>query len=187
MSDINPLNSAAYYAGVQGASFSVQKDQKKQKVNTTSTSKFGDLLKSNEASSKFEAAGLPPEIQTMSVEEAAVYLKDFVDIAGDKVKQNPTMENIQEFKQSVQKFINFVVMNNYNVNVKRRPGTSAPMQFFSRYNSTRRQKDPRVNIDLINQELDNLTRSMLYNQRDNLKVLAQIDQIKGLIVDLMQA
>lgn len=187
MSDINSLNASSYYAGVQSAGFSVTKDQKKQNVNNTSKAKFGDLLKYNEASEKLQSAGLPPEIQSMSVEEAAVYLKDFVDIAGDKVKQNPTLENLQEFKSSVQKFVNFVILNNYDVHIKRRPGTSAPLQYFSRYNTNRRPKDPRINVELINKELDSLTRSMLYNQKDNLKLLAQIDQIKGLIVDLMQA
>ena len=61
------------------------------------------------------------------------------------------------------------------------------MQFFSNYNTKLRPKDPRVNVELINKNLDNLARSMLQNQKDNLKLLAQIDEIKGLIVDLMQA
>lgn len=187
MSDINTLNTSTYYAGVQGASFSVPKDQKKQKINKDSSVKFSDILKDSELTAQMEAAGLPKEIQSMPVEEAAVFLKDAVDITGDRIKENPTMENLQEFKKTVQQFVRFVVLNNYEITKKNKKGFSAPMQFFSNYNTKLRPKDPRVNVELINKNLDNLARSMLQNQKDNLKLLAQIDEIKGLIVDLMQA
>lgn len=187
MSDVNTLNTSTYYAGVQSAGFSVAKDQKKQKINNTRTTKFGDVLKETQLSAEMEAAGLPKEIQSMTVEEAAVFLKDAVDIAGDKIKEKPTMENLQEFKKSVQHFVRFVVLNNYEITKKNKKGFSAPMQFFSNYNTKLRPKDPRVNVELINKNLDNLARSMIQNQKDNLKLLAQIDEIKGLIVDLMQA
>lgn len=185
MSDINPLST--YYAGLQNTGFSVQKDQKKQKINNTSSSKFNEMVKNSELAEEIQNAGLPPEIQTMTIEDAAVYLKDFVDIAGDKAKENPSIENLLEFKKTVQQFVKFVVMNNYEIKKKNKKGFSQPMQFFSNYNTKLRPKDPRVNVELINKNLDNLARSMIYNQKDNLKLLAQIDEIKGLIIDLMQA
>ena len=45
----------------------------------------------------------------------------------------------------------------------------------------------RVTINVINQKLDALTRDMLMNQQDNLKTLAQMNEIKGLIVDFLSS
>ena len=42
-------------------------------------------------------------------------------------------------------------------------------------------------ILIINEKLDAMTRGLLNNQKNNLKLLEQINEIKGLIVDLMQS
>lgn len=186
MSDINPLST--YYSGLQNASSALQKDNKKEKVNTNSKLKFGELLQSSkENQAQFNIQDLPKEIQSMSIEDAAIFLKDKIDISGDIVAKNPTNENLQEFKKNVQNFMKFVIQNNYEINKKAKKGFSKPMQMFSMYNTKNRPKDPRVTVQTINTNLDNLTRGMLFNQMDNLKLLAQINEIKGLIVDLMQS
>lgn len=185
MSDINPLST--YYSGLQNASSALQKDSKKEKINTNSKVRFGELLKSSKEEQANSLNSFPIEIREMEIEEAAVFLKDKVDIWGDKVSQNPTSENLLEFKKSVQQFMKFVVLNNYEINKKNKKGFSKPMQFFSMYNTKNRPRDPRVTVQMINTNLDNLTRAMIYNQKDNLKLLAQINEIKGLIVDLMQS
>ena len=61
------------------------------------------------------------------------------------------------------------------------------MNSFSNYNTKKRLKDPRTIVVTINESLDHLARGMLIGQKNNLKLLAQVNQIKGLIVDLMQA
>ena len=48
--------------------------------------------------------------------------------------------------------------------------------------------DPYIEkVRTINEKLDALTRETLSNQMNNLKLLAQVNEIKGLIVDLMSA
>ena len=42
-------------------------------------------------------------------------------------------------------------------------------------------------INIINQKLDDMVRDTMTLQKNNLKILQQADEIKGLIVDLMQA
>ena len=42
-------------------------------------------------------------------------------------------------------------------------------------------------IEIINKKLDALAKETLSNQASNLKILAQVDEIKGLIVDLMSS
>lgn len=188
MSEINSLNSATYYAGVQNASSEVSRENKKEKINKSSRLKFTDLIKSAEESeSSMTLKGFPPEIKNMSVEEAAIFLKDQVDLSGNDLCMNSTQKNIDDFKEKVQQFIRFVVLNNYEIKKKTRRGFSSPMNAFSNYNTTKRVKDPRTIVVTLNESLDQLARGMLIGQKNNLKLLQQVNQIKGLIVDLMQA
>lgn len=184
MSDINPLST--YYSSLQSATSSLKKDSKKEKISSTSKQKFSELLQTNNDGT-FNIQDFPKEIQDLSLEDAAVFLKDKIDVLGDALSKNPSTENLMEFKKSVQQFMKFVVINNYEINKKIIKKFSKPQQTFSKYNTKPRQKDPRVTINMINSNLDNLTRAMLFNQKDNLKLLSQINEIKGLIVDLMQS
>lgn len=188
MSEINSLNSASYYAGIQNASSEVTREQKKENVKKLSRLKFTDLIKPTEDSdNSISLKGFPPEIKDMSVEQAAIYLKDQVDLSGNDLCLNPSQANINDFKEKVQQFIRFVVLNNYEVKKKTRRGFSSPMNAFSNYNTKKRPKDPRTVIVTLNNSLDHLVKGMLVGQKNNIKLLQQVNQIKGLIVDLMQA
>ena len=123
----------------------------------------------------------------MSIEDAAVFLKDAVDKAGNELSENASTENIIKFRNSVQLFIKYVVDNNYVEHKKILRGSKTPMQYFSKFNDKSRPKDPRVIIATINQKLDGMVRDTLNMQSSNLKILEKANEIKGLIVDLMQA
>jgi len=188
MSEINSLNSAAYYSGIQNASSEVAKENKKEKINKNSRLKFSDLIKpSEESEQQFSLKDFPAEIKNMPIEEAAIFLKDQVDLSGNELSVNPSQKNLDDFKKKVQQFVKFVVLNNYDIKKKNRRGFSSPMNSFSNYNTKKRLKDPRTIVVTINESLDHLARGMLIGQKNNLKLLAQVNQIKGLIVDLMQA
>ena len=190
MSDINPLGASTYYGGLQNATSQAARETKKEKTQSTNRLKFSEILKSSsqsEAEREAQAAGFPPEIATMSIEDAAVFLKDAVDMAGNKLAEAQTTENIIAFRDSVRLFIKYVVENNYVEHKKSLRGFSNPQQFFSKYNQKKRPRDPRVIIQTINQKLDSMVRDTLNMQAGNLKVLEHANEIKGLIVDLMQA
>ncbi|MBO4629104.1 MAG: YaaR family protein [Treponema sp.] len=192
MSDINPLGASSYYSGLQNATSQAAKDAKKnEKTSSTKKISFSELKKSfskTEAEREAEAAGYPAEIAKLSIEDAAVFLKDEVDKAGNKLSENQSAENIAEFKRTVKLFIKYVVENNYVEHKKELRGKfSRPMQMFSKFNDRTRPKDPRVIIQTINQKLDSMVRDTLTMQSNNLKILQQADEIKGLIIDLMQA
>ncbi len=191
MSDINPLGASTYYSGLQNATSQAAKDAKKnEKSSSVSKLKFSEIKKSfskTEAEREVEAAGYPAEIARLSVEEAAVFLKDQVDKAGNKLAENQSAQNIAEFRNSVRLFIKYIVDNNYIENKKKLHGSARPAQFFSKYNQMPRPRDPRVMINIINQKLDDMVRDTMTLQKNNLKILQQAAEIKGLIVDLMQA
>ena len=192
MSDINPLGASTYYSGLQNATSQAAKDAKKnEKTSSAKKVSFSELKKSftkTEAEREAEAAGYPPEIANLSIEDAAVFLKDKVDEAGNNLSENQSTENITEFRNSVRLFIKYVVENNYVEHKKELRGRLAnPMQRFSKFNDRKRPADPRLIIQTINQKLDAMVRDTLSLQKNNLKILQQADEIKGLIVDLMQA
>ena len=191
MSDINPLGASTYYSGLQNATSQAAKDAKKnEKSSSVSKTKFTDILRSGSktlAEKEAEAAGYPPEIAKLTIEEAAVFLKEKVELAGNKLSENQSSENIAEFRNTVKLFIKYIVENNYVEIKKNRRGASQPAQFFSKFNDKPRPKDPRVIIQTINQRLDSMARDMLTMQANNLKILQQADEIKGLIIDLIQA
>ena len=197
MAEIDSLGANYYYSGVQNASNeAIKRNTKKEEVRKTASKKldFGKLLKGQEVEEpQFVAAGLPPEVASMSIDEAAVYLADAVGNAGNDFSGEQTQENLEKFKTAVSNFIRFVVVNNYEVNIrqkKTRPGKAGQpsrLFVFSDYTVPTQKKNPRYSIEIINKKLDALARETLSNQASNLKILAQVDKIKGLIVDLMSS
>ena len=198
MAEIDSLGTNYYYSGVQNASNeAIKRNTKKEDIRKAGNAKkldFGKLLKGDEVEQpQFVAEGLPPEVAAMSIDDAAVYLADAVSMAGNNLSENLTKENVEQFKTSVQQFIRFVVANNFEVNSKRKMRKGKPLivpsrtNFFSNYSLPPHVVDPKYQIQVINEKLDALTRETLSTQMNNLKILAQVNEIKGLIVDLMSA
>ena len=198
MAEIDSLGANYYYSGVQNASNeAIKRNTKKEEVRKAGNTKkldFGKLLKGTELEEpQFIADGLPPEVRTMSIDDAAVYLADAVSLAGNDFSDEQSKENLEKFKTAVSQFIRFVIVNNYEVNIKQkspRPGKAGQpsrLFVFSDYTVPSQKKNPRYSIEIINQKLDALAKETLSAQSDNLKILAQVNEIKGLIVDLMSS
>ena len=198
MAEIDSLGSNYYYSGVQNASHeTIKRNTEKKEINKTAGSKrtsFQKLLRGEEVEEpQFIADGLPVEVRSMSIDDAAVYLADAVSMAGNDFSEEQSQENLEKFKTAVSQFIRFVVVNNFEVNIaakKRRFGKNGQpsrMFFFSDYSVPPTKPKPKYSIEIINQKLDALARETLSAQSDNLKILAQVNEIKGLIVDLLSS
>ena len=189
MAEIDSLGSNFYYSGVQNSTNeAIRKNQKKEDVKSAKKSSFSKLLEPEEEP-QFITKGLPPEISEMTFDDAVIYLKDAVDLAGNDLSENVNEENIKKFKDAVSQFISFVVANNFEVTSKKskRSQFVSPVNCFSTYNTKPRIKDPKMQINVINEKLMALTKATMQGQMNNLKILAQVDEIKGLIVDLMSS
>ena len=196
MAEIDSLGANYYYAGVQNASTEkIKRNQKKDEVSNTRRSKFSEFLKKTEPEqNEFFSVGMPEEIKNMSLDEAAVFLKDAVDNAGNELSEEISTQTIQNFKTAVTQFITFVVNNNFQISSHRKKNrlgkdmlVPSRTNFFSNYSLPPHVIDPRYQINVINEKLDALTRETLNGQMNNLKILAQVNEIKGLIVDLMSS
>ena len=198
MAEIDSLGANYYYSGVQNATNeAIKRNTKKEEIRKADKAKkldFGKLLKGDEVEEpQFIADGLPIEVRSMSIDDAAVYLADAVSLAGNDFSGEQTQENLEKFKTAVSQFIRFVIVNNFSVDIKKRkarPGKArqpARLFVFSDYSMPPANPKPRVSIEVINEKLDALARETLSAQSNNLKILAQVNEIKGLIVDLMSA
>lgn len=199
MAEIDSLNANYYFAGVQNAqNGKITRNTNKEettKAGLAKRIKFSELLHGASEEPEFISVGLPPEVADMSLDDAAVYLADAVSNAGNDFSDNQTQENLEKFKQSVSQFIRFVVTNNFEVTSRKKmrhgkeminPSPSSLFSF-SNYSVPPRKVNPKYQIQVINEKLDALTRETLSNQMNNLKILSQVNEIKGLIVDLMSS
>lgn len=192
MAEIDSIGTAYYYAGLKTATAKSQKDKEAEKTSSTKKTRFSDILKNTSAQEATETQSIfPKEIEGMNVTDAAIYLKEEVEKAGNLLSSEITMENLQKFKESIKAFLTYIEKNNFEVKTTvvmdrrhRTPVMSSPLPVFSSY-QTPPTKKTKTTFTVINEKLDELTREMLSLQADNIKILAQVEDIKGLIIDLI--
>ena len=102
-------------------------------------------------------------------------LLDEIHETGDVLREQPTLENIKQYRQSVSNFMKFVVKNSLETDTA-----------VSRHiNPLKKQKRYTI-IRIINRNLEQLASGVLQNQLDQLKILEKIDEINGLLVNLLK-
>src|SRR5574344_59528 len=100
MTGVDPLNTSLYFSAAAGAAQQAAEEiKKKEKAQETKRLSFAAVLKRNTEAEELAEAGFPPEIADMSVEDAAVFLKDRMDSAGDKLSGQMTTEAFAEYRK----------------------------------------------------------------------------------------
>jgi uncharacterized protein YaaR (DUF327 family) len=116
-------------------------------------------------------AGLP---ETLPIsEETLQLLLDEVHSSGDTLKGRPFPDEIVQYKKAVRDFIHYVVENSYTLEEK----TSGT-------NLLRRKKFTLVQV--VDRKLEQLAAGIMAGQTSQLEMLARIDEIAGLLVNLLQ-
>ena len=103
-------------------------------------------------------------------------LLDDVHQQGDKLLKDPTFTSIESYKQSVKNFIHYVLKQAMKVE-------SVEGAKFNRFKPSNKQKRYTL-ISVIDDKLDKLAAGILMNQGKQLNVLAKVEEINGLLVDL---
>jgi len=129
------------------------------------------LDKALETEKEAELAPLPPPGEYSDGD--LTRLLDAVHESGDKLKENPTVELVQNYKKSVRDFVHYVVERAFNVEEKTSGG-----------NILKRKKYYRVSV--IDESLERLAAEILRNQKDHLEILRRVDEINGMLVDLLR-
>ncbi len=106
-------------------------------------------------------------------EAALESLLDEVHGAGDRLKENPTVELVRAYKKAVRDFVHYVVERSYAVEERTSGG-----------NILKRKKYYLVQV--IDESLERLGAEILRNQRDKLEILRRVEEINGMLVDLFR-
>lgn len=91
---------------------------------------------------------------------------------GEEVKKEPRRSSVMAYKRAVKRLVSIAVDSGLVVEEQ----TSSP--------NILKQKRFTL-IKIIDEKLDRLVSGVLVNQRDTLDVLGRIDEINGLLVDLI--
>lgn len=147
--------------------FKSSEKKKKEKSRKAGKVEFSQavesILESREAENNFDYSG--------SGGDDLEQLLDDVCRLGEVLKENPTFNNIRQYKQSIQQFLKLVMGQVVGVE-----------EHISGVNILKRKRFTLVNV--VNQKLESLVVQILNNQSKQLEILSKIDEINGLLVDL---
>ena len=119
-------------------------------------------------------------------EETVNFLMDEVRSAGDKLSGRPAPDEILNYKQAVRNFMNYVVKNCYTLEHEEgipkflKPGFSGKRGTPDAMSQTRYTK-----IQVIDKKLEDLAAMLLSSQMPRLELTARLEEICGLLVDLL--
>jgi uncharacterized protein YaaR (DUF327 family) len=145
-----------------------KKTNEKGSVKETRKALFSDLLEKSGRELETEA---PRELSPS--EDALKELLDGVHSTGDALKNRPFPEEIKQYKKAVRDFLHYVVENGYTVEAQ----ISGVSQF-------KRKKFTLVQI--VDRKLEQLAAAILTGQSSQMDILARVEEINGLLVNLLQ-
>jgi uncharacterized protein YaaR (DUF327 family) len=171
------FNPGAYGAVRTG----VQKTKDKAAVRNVKKAPFSQMLETQ------DAEGLEALPDASPSEDILRNLLDDVHSAGDALKQRPLAEEIKQYKKAVRHFLHYVVENGYTLEEH----TGIPKFLRPGFRGTRSTSDAQERkkytlIQVVDQRLDQLATAVLSGQTTQVELLARLDEITGLLVDLMQ-
>jgi len=99
-------------------------------------------------------------------------LIDEITQQGKLLSEHMDLGELKRYRGMVQEFINEVVGNSHE---------------FSRENFLDRRGRHRVFglVKLVNKNLDDLAQELLKSEKDNLKILEKVDEVRGLLLDIL--
>ncbi|GHV58294.1 hypothetical protein AGMMS49579_25540 [Spirochaetia bacterium] len=160
------LNPASY-ANVKTES---KKAQDKSTVQKGQRSRFSSILETTREEAAAEL-GTPQELPVS--EEAVNHLLDDVRSAGDELRNRPFPEEIIRYKRAVRDFLHYIVENGYTTE-----------QQTSGTNLLKRKKFTLVQV--ADKKLEDMAAMLMTSQMNQLELLARLEEITGLLVDLLQ-
>jgi hypothetical protein len=161
----NPFYTPAAYAGVK-------KDDKKIRERNK-TAPFSKLLETASVEEEREAEAAEAAHGAGPSEEALQAILDDIHQIGEELQAKPFPDNIKRYKAAVRSFLHYVVENGYTAE-ERVSGT----------NILKRKKFTLIQV--VDQKLEQLAAGILAGQRSRLEILARVEEINGLLVDLIR-
>jgi len=152
----------------ESSSWLVPEKKKAGKKDKAQRRTFSELVESAAEGERAAEEDSSPSDAQRGIQE----LLDGVFDSGDALKRAPTMDTIREYRQRVKDFVKYVVRNSVHVE-----------ETASGANILKRKRFTLIRV--IDEKLDALAASVLSGQKEQIAILAQIDQINGMLVDLI--
>jgi len=134
----------------------------------TQGQRFSDMVESAAEGGEADAEDLDEQRRRHTIEE----MLDAVFSAGDTLKKTPTLEAVKDYKHKVREFIRYAVEHSIVVE-----------ETTSGTNILKRKRFTLVKV--IDEKLEALALSVLGAQKEQMAILAQIEEINGLLVDFI--
>jgi uncharacterized protein YaaR (DUF327 family) len=172
------LNPAAY-AKAQGEAKKARNKTVRRGQGVFST--LLDQTREEAAEELGELRDLPPS------REAAEKLLDDVRSAGDDLRNRPFPQEILHYKKAVRDFIHYVVENGLGVDEQ----IGIPKYLRPGYRGRRgapdsQERTVRHVIQVVDRKLEEMAARLLSEQLSQLELLSRLEEINGLLVDLLQ-
>ena len=152
----------------EASSWLIPEKKKAGKKDKTQRRTFSELVESAS-----EGEGIAQEAIAQSESRQGIQeLLDAVFASGEVLKKVPTLEAIKDYRQKVRDFLRYMV-----------PRSVRLEETTSGANILKRKRFTIVKV--IDEKLDALAASVLAGQKEQMSILAQVDQINGMLVDLV--
>jgi uncharacterized protein len=112
------------------------------------------------------------QFEDMNYEERLHKLADEIVKQGKKLGDKVDVRELKAYKKLISDFLGEAVSSSHK---------------FTKQNLLDRRGRYKVfaSVKKINEELDNLTQDILSNEKDNIKILQRLDDIRGLVLDII--
>lgn len=113
----------------------------------------------------------------LSNEKQAIYMEHIqgliseIERQGEKLGKKADMSELQKYREMITKLINETVSNGFVFEKEGRMGANGRSKIFA-------------TIKQINDKLDEMTKKLLESEKENINFLDDIDDIRGLLVDM---
>lgn len=114
-------------------------------------------------------------LTSLSNEQYEVYMADLVgkiDEQSQKLSKRADIKEFEKYRKLIREFIDEVVSNGYSFTKDNAFGTRGRHRFFA-------------TVRTIDQKLEEMAREVISGQADSIELLHKIDDIRGLILDMM--
>jgi uncharacterized protein YaaR (DUF327 family) len=120
-------------------------------------------------------------------EDAVQELLDDVHAAGDNLKNRPFPEEIMAYKRAVRNFLHHVVEYGYGVEQQEGiPNYQKPGYKGNFEDPDFKKRKLHTRILVVDRKLEQLAAGILSGQTTQLELLASIEEITGILIDLLQ-
>ena len=166
---IDPIPNALFFTPPPIANEQSQKKNKTEKKEKTTFARVFSEVEQN--TSTLISNELLKKIEGMSTEDALQVLLSEIQTQGSELRERTTPDNLKKYRDSVQAFLHFIVKNSFDISVSTKG-----------LGPTKKKYDT---IQVIDKKLNQLAADIFSSQRGNISLLKRINEIQGLLVDLL--